>query len=539
MRARFLKYAIAALVLIGAVGCSNEFWGGDVEPTPEEVVCDASLTLTISAQAEQTRAVAGAGTAAAGDKMNSLIMLLVRGDDDNTIEKRVDITSVASPTGFTNDTKSVATIKLDNVERGDHKIYLIANNPVDLSAYVVGANVATLGLDNLQLPTLSNNDKPSYTEEKGMPMTAMVEATFKQGNNYVSAEVERVVGRFGVTFYNHVVDEGYTVVVSNAELSAFNASRAYLFNHNYTVPSGNTYRPFFAAASGSQKIDHSGDLRPIDTYLYETDADDNVAYELSFIVGVFKNLAAGVLPTVGSSSTSVDETNHQAIIVGRQYLLYHPGRNRYLYMNGESLALDQAVPTTNYNNYLWEFSNQTGGKIKNVGTGRWISRSGGGDWGSAPSIGTTDSEGSAETFTKNNSDSNNTFDLRSSYTYNSSWGGGTYYYFLQGQNNNTISLLRGNSNATTTTDAAALWTLREMKAGLSWANYGGATLMADIRHSAPLTFINDLGSPVPLTQIKRNENLQVGVNIFYNPQLGDFGFDVVPWTSVNGDVTFD
>ena len=60
-----------------------------------------------------------------------------------------------------------------------------------------------------------------------------------------------------------------------------------------------------------------------------------------------------------------------------------------------------------------------------------------------------------------------------------------------------------------------------------------------IVHSAPLTFINDLGSPAPLTQIKRNENLQVGVNIFYNPQSGAFNFDVVPWTEVNGDVTFD
>ena len=78
-----------------------------------------------------------------------------------------------------------------------------------------------------------------------------------------------------------------------------------------------------------------------------------------------------------------------------------------------------------------------------------------------------------------------------------------------------------------------------MQTGASWTNYGSAELMADIRHSASLTFINDLGSPAPLTQIKRNENLQVGVNIFYNPQLGNFSFDVVPWTSVNGDVTFD
>ena len=514
MRARFLKYAIAALVLIGAVGCSNEFWGGDVEPTPGEVVCDASLTLTISAQAEQTRAVAAAGTAAAGEKMNSLIMLLVR--ENNTIETRVDITSVASPTGFTDSSKSEATIKLTDVERGDHKIYLIANNPVDLSAYTVGANVATLGLDDMLLPTLSNNDKPSYTEEKGMPMTAIVEATFKQGNNYVSAEVERVVGRFGVTFFNHVVDAGYTVVVSNAELSAFNASRAYLFNHDHTVPSGNTYRSFFATASGSQKIDHSGDLRPIDTYLYETDA--NAAYELSFAVGVFEDLAAGVTPTLSMADAPSTE-NHNNIIAGHSYLMYNVTRGVYLYMDGDALRVSATVPSENYNNYLWTFSTQNAGTIQNVGTGRWIRRS-------SSTITTTNSSGQATSFTKGDV---STTDKTIYFRYGSS---GTRY-FISVNNSNTVTFYTRSNNSPNSSDA--YWTLREMKTTPTWTPEATKAIV----HSAPLTFINDLGSPAPLTQIKRNENLQVGVNIFYNPQSGAFNFDVVPWTEVNGDVTFD
>ena len=521
MRARFLKYAIAALVLIGAVGCSNEFWGGDVEPTPGEVVCDASLTLTISAQAEQTRAVAAAGTAAAGEKMNSLIMLLVR--DNNTIETRVDITSVASPTGFTDSSKSEATIKLTDVERGAHKIYLIANNPVDLSAYVVGANVATLGLDDMLLPTLGNNDKPSYTEEKGMPMTAIVEATFKQGNNNVSAEVERVVGRFGLNFYNHVVDAGYSVFVAGAELSAFNASSGYLFNHDYTVPAGNTYRKFFDGASGSQRVPTSEKVVPFDSYLYETDGA--ATYELSFAVGVFQGLAAGVTPTLSMAAAPSAE-NHNEIILGHKYLLYNANRNRYLYMNGTNLALSQNVPSEDYDNYLWEFSTTNAGKIKNVGTGRWISQSSG-------NLSTTSSESSAETFTRGTSGSS--MYLRSSYTRTTNGGSRIYYYFLNTSSNTALSLLEGSRNTQSTNTASALWVLREMKTTPTWSPEATKSFV----HSAPLTFINDLGSPVPLTQIKRNENLQVGVNIFYNPQTGDFNFDVVPWTNVDGDVTFD
>ncbi|MBQ5807197.1 MAG: hypothetical protein IIW26_01980 [Tidjanibacter sp.] len=534
MRAKVLKYIFAAIVAIATMGCSND-WGGGLGYGPEEVVNDADVRLTISGMAEQTRAIGAAGTAKAGDKMNSLTLLLVR--DDNTIERRVDVPSnKTNEVSSFNADKTEATVELKDVERGAHKIYLIANSPVDLSAYTVGKNVATLGLAEAKLATLSGTAVPDYAEAAGMPMTAVVDVMFKQGNNNVSAEVERVVGRFGLNFYNHVVDAGYSVFVAGAELSAFNASSGYLFNHDYTVPSGNTYRKFFASASGSQKVPVSEKAVPFDSYLYETDGA--ATYNLSFAVGVFQGLAAGVTPTITSMSDSVDTGhNHNSMVAGHSYLLYNANRNRYLYMNGNNLALSQNVPETNYDNYLWTFSSADAGKIQNVGTGRWISRNTpSGD--NAPTLSTTNNEGSAETFTRGTSGSS--MYLRSSYTRTSYYYGGTriYYFFLNANNNGTISFAQGDQNAESTNSASALWVLREITTKPQW-NVSSSNVTASIYHSAPLTFINDLGSPVPLTQIKRNENLQVGVNIFYNPQTGDFNFDVVPWTSVNGDVTFD
>ena len=534
MRAKVLKHIFAAIVAIATMGCSND-WGGGLGYGPEEVVNDADVRLTISGMAEQTRAVGAAGTAKAGDKMNSLTLLLVR--DDNTIERRVDVPSNnTNEVSSFNAAKTEATVELKDVERGAHKIYLIANSPMDLSAYTVGKNVATLG--EAKLATLTGTAVPDYTEAAGMPMTAVVDVMFKQGNNNVSAEVERVVGRFGLNFYNHVVDAGYSVFVAGAELSAFNASSGYLFNHDYTVPAGNTYRKFFDGASGSHNVPTSGKVTPVDTYLYETDGA--AIYNLSFAVGVFKNLAAGVTPTITSMSASVDtEHNHNSMVAGRQYLLYNANSansNRYLYMvqNGSNytLALAQNVPATNYDNYLWTFSTQNAGKIQNVGTGRWISRntpSG----SNAPTLSTTNNEGSAETFTRGTSGSS--MYLRSSYTRTTNGGSRIYYYFLNTSSNTALSFLEGNRNTESTNTASALWVLREMKTTPTWTPEATKSFV----HSAPLTFINDLGSPVPLTQIKRNENLQVGVNIFYNPQTGDFNFDVVPWTNVNGNVTFD
>jgi hypothetical protein len=519
MRAKVLKHIFAAIVAIATMGCSND-WGGGLGYGPEEVVNDADVRLTISGMAEQTRAIGAAGTAKAGDKMNSLTLLLVR--DNNTIERRVDVPSnKTNEVSSFNAAKTEATVELKDVERGAHKIYLIANSPMDLSAYTVGKNVSTLGLAEAKLATLAGTAVPDYTEAAGMPMTAVVDVMFKQGDNNVSAEVERVVGRFGLNFYNHVVDTGYSVFVANAELSAFNASSGYLFNHDYTVPAGNTYRKFFDDASGSQKVPTSGKAVPFDSYLYETNGA--ATYNLSFAVGVFKDLAAGVTPTL-SMAAAPDPENHNSIILGHKYLLYNANRNRYLYMNGNNLALSQTVPSENYNNYLWEFSTTNAGKIKNVGTGRWISRNN-------ANLQTTNNEGSAETFTRGTSGSS--MYLRSTYTTTNKKK--TYYYFLNTSSNTALSLLQGGENSQSTNTASALWVLREMKTGMSWS----PTPIKSYSHSAPLTFINDLGSPVPLTQIKRNENLQVGVNIFYNPQLGDFSFDVVPWTSVNGNVTFD
>lgn len=522
MRARFLKYTLLAFVAMAAMACGNDWWDDQFGQAvgPNGAVCDAELVLNIGTVAEQTRVgIGGDNTPNSGDKMESLTMLLVRGD--NTIEKRVDIDAVGSPTGFTGTAQTEATIKLADVERGEHTIYLVANYALP-ATYTEGANVATLGLYDTLLPTLSGTATPDHTV--AMPLTAKLDVEFKQGTNAVSAEVERAYGRFGVTFYNHAVDSGYTVVVANAELSAFNASSGYLFNHDYTVPAGNTYRTFFAGASGAKRLDYGGTLTPIDTYLYET--DKNATYKLSFMVGVFKGLAADVTPTVTTAEVP-DETNHDAIIVGHKYLLYNPNQGVYLYDNGSTgdarFAVSATVPSTNYNNYLWEFSTTSAGKIRNVGTGRWISRT-------DASLSTTDTEGGAETFTKGN-DGTGSFYLRSTY-----WK--DYYYYHLNASSGSVTLRRG-SNYNSTNYATSLWTLRQMKTTPSWTIPEGATLKAEAYHSANLTYINDLGSPAPLERIDRNQNLQVGVNIFYNPQTGSFNFDVVPWTNVEGDATFD
>ena len=55
-----------------------------------------------------------------------------------------------------------------------------------------------------------------------MPLTLVKEVALSPGANQISAELERVVGRFSVSVYNHI--DNKKLCISNVELSDFNAS---------------------------------------------------------------------------------------------------------------------------------------------------------------------------------------------------------------------------------------------------------------------------------------------------------------------------
>ena len=47
------------------------------------------------------------------------------------------------------------------------------------------------------------------------------------------------------------------------------------------------------------------------------------------------------------------------------------------------------------------------------------------------------------------------------------------------------------------------------------------------------------GEASPLTAIKRNDFINILVNVTYNENTGNIQFEVSNWNSVNGEVTFD
>ena len=54
-----------------------------------------------------------------------------------------------------------------------------------------------------------------------------------------------------------------------------------------------------------------------------------------------------------------------------------------------------------------------------------------------------------------------------------------------------------------------------------------------------INYINDFGVTVPLTQICRNEDINIIINVYYNPEYAIVYFEVAPWEDVDNETTFD
>lgn len=514
IRSIVLLMATIAAMVVGCTNISED--NGGVTPSG-----NATLTLTVGSS-DTGRQLGTQGSAVAGEKMNNLVLLMV---EDNLICRRVDLQ--AGDAEF-NASQTEAHVVLTDLEVGDHTLYIVANSgsltALNLANYTQGTTMTTAQrnalTEALSGVALADTALPTYSEQDGMPMTAVVEFTLKHGTNRVSAEVERVVARLGVVVNNHILDDKYKVVVSGAKLSNFNSSATYLFNHDGSLPATNTYRPF-AIDARPQYVSNGGVLALIDDYIYET--DPSATYEFEITVGVFDAASVGdtppeVVEVDGGPDTSVA---HNVVIVGHQYFMYNVNNGRYLYVNSSgSLAMATSVPTSDYEDYLWSFSGEDSGTIQNVGTGRYVSRSN-------ANISTTTNSGSAETFT---------FGVNSGYAYmRSSYYYNRYYYFLA-NSNNSPALTRGSRNSTVPNSNNQRWILYVPKVSSGWS----VPPIAEVTHSAALSRITPDGRVVPLEEIRRNENVQIGINLFYNPEDGYFNFEVVPWQEgKGGDAIFD
>ena len=482
---RFLS--ILALGLVFLSSCLSELQGdGDDVSGPSNIV------LKISTKA-QTK-----GGASDGDVLSNLHLWLVY---NNSVERYLSQADAACTISG-----STATATFNDVPRGACTIYLVANLPEGSplpKTYAVGNSIDE-GFLKYVLPEVVNYEPPFGDSTPGMPLSTSVSLSVGAGTNRVSAELVRTCAKLSITVRNNTTNN--TIILKDLIFTNKNPNVGYLFEQSdYSIPDAVSFGPFMSIthSSGavSDVIPQGGERTYIQQYMYETAT--NGAADLGF------EIVGGLFPD-GTDKATVGEVSintlsfENSFPTGSSFLIKSSNNDLYLYDDNGTLAL-QSLSSFNSipKGYLWTISGNSNSATIKGSSGNYLQLSSrGASLGSKTNLNVSTSSGS--------------FQL--SYTSRRT----TYYLTINGSSLTTT---------TTSTESNTYWKIATV-------NFQGATVIFDKTISS-LNYINKYGIPVPLEQIRRNQDVKIVVNIHYNPNSGVLYFETTDWVKDNNETTFD
>ena len=488
---RFLS--ILALGLVFLSSCLSELQGDR-----DEVSGPSNIVLKISTKA-QTK-----GGASDGDVMSNLHIWLVY---NNSVERYLSQDDAACTISG-----STATATFNDVPRGACTIYLVANLPEGSplpETYAVGKSINEDFLKYV-LPKVENYEPPFGDSTPGMPLSTSVSLSVGAGTNRVSAELVRTCAKLSITVRNNTTNN--TIILKDLIFTDKNPNVGYLFEQSdYSIPDAVSFGPFMSITHSSGEtvsdvIPQGGERTYIQQYMYETAT--NGAADLGF------EIVGGLFPD-GTDKATVGEVSINTLSfvnsfrTGSSFLIKSSNNDLYLYDNNGTLAL-QSLSSFNSipKGYLWTISgNSNNAQIKGS-SGKYLQlSSSGASLGSTTNLKVSTSSGS----------------FKFSYT-----SGSTYYLTINGSSLTTT---------TTSTESNTYWKIATVESK-KVTNFQGATVIFDKTISS-LNYINKYGIPVPLEQIRRNQDVKIVVNIHYNPNSGVLYFETTDWVKDNNETTFD
>ena len=274
-----------------------------------------------------------------------------------------------------------------------------------------------------------------------------------------------------------------------------------------------------------------------DRYVYETkDIPEGLSFRL---FGAVYDKDDKVTP---SSFNSYTFTGNQSLGNDKKYLLRSAASassNYYIgVLNDGGLGCDEflddveLIRNPNINNFLWTVEGTSDPRpLKNVGTGKYITLN---STGTPVDLGLGDS-GTSFYFTTSASG----YFISSKYTRNWSWTQ-VYYdygYGLACDPESARGLVAIDSPNTKTNTR---WILREatLDNNNTYPVYKDCVCEIPYRQHA-INFIDDYGVSKLLTRIKRNEHVTVSINVSYDREYMQFGFEVKAWKPIDNTTTFD
>ena len=523
----FAKYGIWTVILLLAFACKKE--------NSPEVIQDGtgSLVLNIGSSTK-------AGTAADGDKMNNLHIWVT--------DKSDVVVRYASWTGSNNGlvtmdaTHAAAKVSISNINRGEYNIYIIANAPSSLSSLPAVGNTIGDTFKKFVLNLPDGSLKPDFGTG-GMPLTLISSVSISPGKNVLNAELVRVCGRIRVSVRNHTTSKN--IFLQSVKLGAHNPDRGYLFHQNgHAVPDGTKHRDFVSIDNGDGKTVTSY-IKPgtmetvIDQYIFETGLDAVANMSLSFSGGIFaQNTVSAVVKaakmdvyTPGAEFAGFYRNNIER--VNTYFIIRNCSANYFLRSNGTGMkqyyhnTVKELLASNEVERYFWTFYvkkyvGKSSGKgksevnsIQNVFEGKYIN------------ISTTNNE----LVTLSSTPQSLIIDTqdRGMLIRN-----GDYKIYCSYTTGDDVK-----SKINYADQNLVCWKMIPVtKTQKDVLTFTGAEKDFH-KNVSSIDYIDDFGISVPLTDICRNEDVNVIINVFYNPEYASVYFEVSGWTEISNETTFD
>ncbi len=481
-----MKRFLLLIFFISLIGCSKN-------PHATE---SGSGNIEISITLPSTK------SARSGDEIKSLRIWLV--DKDGNIV-RVITSAAGSPAagvdGITMTGMGTASAQFINVERASYTLYFVANSDA-LSSYLAGAKID----DAFKNATIDYEYGIN-----GMPLSVVKEIHVVPGKNKVSASLVRICAKIHVTVRNSTLDK--MIWIKDISLNDIRPDKTYLFEQDSFFPG--------AGYEELEKMTTVIGLEPNTVmtcpavYLFETDKAPGIKIRGGVFAGT--QTSEPEVITKNISSYSFEETS-ESLSTGNQYLVMNKSM-RYLLKGHQSGSVgidflasgdgpkNHLLASSDIEDYIWQYEPSD---LKNIGQKKYLKNSSG-----KLDLGT-----SIDNFTFIG-------DKTNGYTISS---GGNYIW----NNAGTLDFNnRGKSpqnqwyfykvNSVTTTEEV-------FDGAEALINYADN----DLSHIDP-----DLGIAVPLQRIKRNESIDIRVNIFFNKNTGKLAFETEIWKTVDNETTFD